>query len=723
MTMRLALAATLLALHAASLLAQRPDAYLDGAARETVRLARERREGEEGRIRRYQALAKSRVSLGLRAVGRERLFYRCDSAARIDWRRGEPARMELLGGREVIPIISTKVEVGDDCAVSPFDPTEDRLSFMAGGIMGGGDSVFIRHPLAPGSEAYYRFRSGDNTVVTLPGMAPLRLVELEVIPRRRDPHLVSGSLWLEGGSHAVVRATLRLAAPFDLEEHGDEDDIDDVPRVLRPIRADLRFLTIEYGLWEQRWWLPRLVALEGEVEFGRLARAPLRVEQLYSGYEVEGDISAVAPVAGPGEIPAPRQCRSPKEFRLQDRPDTTRFRVSTGCSCHMNRCRERVVLIPRDTTALLKNPHLPPSIFADGEALITEAEMRELIRVVKGSAPAPWQLVRPEVRWGPQDLELLRYNRVEGLSVGVRAEADLGRLTTDGTVRLGLADLAPNAEVGVGRTLPTARQRLALYRRLDTVVFSGRALGPGNSLSALLLGRDDADYFRTLGVEVVRTPATGPEGLSWRLFAERQSTARKHTDLSLRGLVGDATFPENVRADEADQVGARIGWRMARGLNPAGWRRSADLSLEGSAGTFRFARPALTLFGAAPLPGALVGSLEVAGGTSFGEVPVQSLWYLGGPTTVRGYGAGSRVAGEAFWRGRGEVGTALPGARVILFSDAGWAGAREELNLDPLLLSAGVGVSFLDGLVRMDLARALRAPTGWRLEMYLDAAL
>jgi hypothetical protein len=29
----------------------------------------------------------------------------------------------------------------------------------------------------------------------------------------------------------------------------------------------------------------------------------------------------------------------------------------------------------------------------------------------------------------------------------------------------------------------------------------------------------------------------------------------------------------------------------------------------------------------------------------------------------------------------------------------------------------------LDGLLRMDLARALRAPTGWRLELYMDGAL
>ena len=63
--------------------------------------------------------------------------------------------------------------------------------------------------------------------------------------------------------------------------------------------------------------------------------------------------------------------------------------------------------------------------------------------------------------------------------------------------------------------------------------------------------------------------------------------------------------------------------------------------------------------------------------------------------------------------GRGhEHGDALPGL-----------GLGQVPDFDPLLLSAGVGASFLDGLVRLDLARALRTPTGWRVDLYLDAAL
>jgi hemolysin activation/secretion protein len=90
---------------------------------------------------------------------------------------------------------------------------------------------------------------------------------------------------------------------------------------------------------------------------------------------------------------------------------------------------------------------------------------------------------------------------------------------------------------------------------------------------------------------------------------------------------------------------------------------------------------------------------------------------------VRGY-PGATAAGKSFWRARGEVATRGPGARLATFMDAGWAGGRSERgSADPSLLAAGVGASFLDGLIRADLARALRGQTGWRVNVYLDAAL
>ncbi|HEX4632408.1 MAG TPA: BamA/TamA family outer membrane protein, partial [Gemmatimonadales bacterium] len=114
--------------------------------------------------------------------------------------------------------------------------------------------------------------------------------------------------------------------------------------------------------------------------------------------------------------------------------------------------------------------------------------------------------------------------------------------------------------------------------------------------------------------------------------------------------------------------------------------------------------------------------VEVSGGASDGNVPVQSRWYLGGPTTLRGYG-GDAANGTAFWRARAELGFGIPGARLALFSDAGWAGTGRFAFTAQPHISAGLGASFLDGLFRVDLARALTFTRGWRLELYTDAAL
>ena len=55
-------------------------------------------------------------------------------------------------------------------------------------------------------------------------------------------------------------------------------------------------------------------------------------------------------------------------------------------------------------------------------------------------------------------------------------------------------------------------------------------------------------------------------------------------------------------------------------------------------------------------------------------------------------------------------------------SDAAWVGPSGAMQLDPTLVSAGGGISTLDGLIRLDVARALRGGDGWRADFYLNGA-
>src|SRR5690606_28627413 len=109
------------------------DAYLDPGARELVRLARERRLTAERSIERYEALARERISLGIQALRRERMIYRRETAARIDWRRDGTVEMELLGAREAFPIAMSEAGLPHSlrrfARYLAFDPADLRLSF------------------------------------------------------------------------------------------------------------------------------------------------------------------------------------------------------------------------------------------------------------------------------------------------------------------------------------------------------------------------------------------------------------------------------------------------------------------------------------------------------------------------------------------------------------------------------------------------------------------
>lgn len=682
-------------------------AYADAATRDLVRLARDRRGATEAALFRYQATVRHRASVRIRALRRDRLLYRRETASEVDWRRDGPTRVEILGAREVAPVVHPDVHIPEDLdgwarSMVPR-PGDDRL------ILNPQGSGFAWHPLLEGGEAVYRYAMGDSTRIRLPDGREIVLVELRVTPRERDIRLITGSFWIETDEHAIVQAVYRPSREFDLErdlpriDPSDADDVDEIPGLFKPIRFDLRYMTVEYGLWEMRWWLPRLIALDGWLQVGP-ARFPMDFEMAYSDYRVEGD-----------------------RYGLPELPPV--IRQLAGDSSVTPRPYEygMVVEVP-DSAALLESALLPGSIYDEASGLISEQELEELARRVGSLPSVPWEVGRPRATW-PWQLGrgLLRYNRVEGLSAGVRVDWDLTRVRLDATARTGTADPAPVVELGAEASTLRRTWRMAAYRRLAPVDAGGRPLGPGNSLNALLFGRDNGLYFRASGAELRVSPAPGEHRYDLRLYAERQSAADWNTEFSLPEVFGGShSFQPNIVAAEATQVGISAATGIDRGLDPAGVRWGADLELTAETGDFSFLRPGLATRLAVPVPGALLAAVELAGGTTLGSgdrtsaAPVQSLWYLGGPATVRGFPAGY-MAGVDQVRARAELATEAPSIRLAAFSDAGWAGTRSAFDSDDIMASVGVGASFLDGMVRMDLARTLQPVRQWRLELYVDA--
>ncbi|HLL85556.1 MAG TPA: hypothetical protein VK420_22985, partial [Longimicrobium sp.] len=264
---------------------------------------------------------------------------------------------------------------------------------------------------------------------------------------------------------------------------------------------------------------------------------------------------------------------------------------------------------------------------------------------------------------------------------------------------------------------------VAAYRGLEAVAVASQPFTLASSASALLLGRDENDYFRATGAEVRLSPAaTRRQRWDARIFAEHQRGVRARSDVSLRGAFDDGfDARENVLAETLDQAGATLRLRASRGDDPARLRTRAELELHGETGGATFGRPLLRLGAEGPIAAGVGYGVSLAGGTGFGEVPVQRLWQIGGATTVRGHDAAS-MRGETLWLARAELTRGAPMMRLSLFGDAGWSGDAADLWDARPLRGVGLGVSLLDNLVRVDLARGLGGG-GFRLHLRMGGGI
>jgi hypothetical protein len=78
--------------------------------------------------------------------------------------------------------------------------------------------------------------------------------------------------------------------------------------------------------------------------------------------------------------------------------------------------------------------------------------------------------------------------------------------------------------------------------------------------------------------------------------------------------------------------------------------------------------------------------------------------------------------GDTFWTSSLEIGTRNVGFRKIVFGDLGWAGSRDSVSHPGRPLSgAGVGASFMDGLIRVDLAKGIYPEKSVRANLYVEA--
>jgi hypothetical protein len=751
-------------------------AFIDANARTLLTRARDARMRQDSTLLAYDANAYQRLSVGLgfRAFGRNRLLFRTENATRVRWTRDGGTWIDLKGRRTVLPSIS-EAETDDefdepDFTPIPYFPGRDALWIGADNGLARAevDDREMVHPIAIGSEAYYRFSTGDSLTFTLSDGKVIQLRELRVIPRHPEWKLSVGSFWFDASSGQLVRAAYRFSVPLDIWAVAEEEARrarrgdstasemreadEEVPRwvkgMLSPMQANLEAVTIEYGLYGERFWLPRSQSAEGWGRAGFM-RVPFQIQESFKYASVNGTDTIPAIPKAPASIrdslfggdstrwrdlPAEERRRRTRMVMAVDSIRREERRKAQDEECRttgFRTNRERraegsitvAVRIPCDTTVLAKSPDLPKSIYDSGEEVFNMQDRDELLKALDFGLQPGWAPQRPVLSYG---LAHTRYNRVEGFSTGLGVTQQLGAgYTAELTARLGTGDWEPNAELGIARSNGRTTWRLAGYRRLNAANDWGAPLSLGASLGAVLYGRDEGFYYRSAGVELERF-ATRGGGLRLKLFGEHHSDAHRETDFSVFGSIDAATaLGDNIDATNANLAGVGVRHLGSLGLDPLGWRLFTDLRLEGgyvdgdSIGD-PFGRAAVEATVSRGLGKSV--AIAVSGGAGIAEnVPVQRLFYLGGAGSVRGQVAGQAI-GDAFWMGRVELGLSNTGFRPVVFGDVGWAGPRSLWQHPGRPMSgAGVGASILDGLIRFDVSRGIYPKERARVDLYLEA--
>lgn len=692
-------------------------AYDDSATEALVALARAAQHGDDIRLRGYDATVVQRLTVGLAVtrLGRARVLFRQETAARVRWQRGDSgagrAVVDVTGDRTAVPLVpgATDDDVDETRDVPlPYVPGRPvPWSWLRSGTL---DPNSWIDPLATGAEAYYRYSRGDSITVRTLGAPPIHLREIRLHPRRPMWNLSVGSLWVDESSGHLVRAVYRLAAPIDIiavAKASDPHAFDDVPFYVRPLlmpmTAHVDVMTIEYALLDGRFWLPVSGRFEGAGQ-ASFMRVPFQMEARYRYASINVDDSLPAVNTAERDSSGRRgQCAAANSWSRVDTAGTVAVLVRTPC--------DTMALARSATLPPLKDELLPPLTAVETGALGLGAQ--------PDWAPRPIAL-----HYGLQH-ELIRYNRIEGLSVGAAASDELGAgYTVWGEARIGTADVSPNGELRVTRADGATTIGAAVYRRLVSANDWGDPFSAGSSIWALIVGDDEGFYFRSWGAELTaRTGEASGAPVSWRLFGERETTARVQNEFSLFHALGGPRFRPNLIARDGEIGGVAVDARPSVGdaLDLYGWQIESDLRGEGGAGSFAYARGAGDVTVAHGLTPFAAGALTAGAGMSAGDVPAQRFWYLGGLRTVRGVQPGTE-AGDAYWMTRAELGPRIAVARPVVFYDLGWAGNRADWGHQGRAISgAGVGASFFAGLVRLDVARGIYPTNGWRTNAYLGA--
>ena len=390
-----------------------------------------------------------------------------------------------------------------------------------------------------------------------------------------------------------------------------------VKAMLSPMKANLEAVTIDYGLYGGRFWLPRAQSPKGRAQVCFM-RVPFKMEESFKYASVNGTDSMPKVPAAPKSIrdslfgdsvkwrDLSREERKERALRIAEVDSIRRVqqdRVVRKSQCDSSGTYTRydsryngavrvAICVPCDSTVLANSPDLPGSIYEPGEELFGIAERDELMKSLGFSLQPGWAPQKPTISYGAAPT---RYNRVEGFSTAVGVTQELGQ-----GYRVGVrpsVSVSPTRSSTVSCTGPAATGGVSC-RSGCIGASTRRTIGASRSASAARCQRAAVRARR--GILLSR--------VGWR--ADRLERGRRRVHVaSVRRAAPDRGRRDAVLARERDERravpwttsrrrAARSAARRARyaktlGLDPEGMASADGLRGEAAAGTFDYTRGAI----------------------------------------------------------------------------------------------------------------------------------
>jgi hypothetical protein len=683
--------------------------YRDAATAALVTRAAERHARQVSRLERYVARVRSRMegSVSVTRFGPGVTVLDMDLVAQVHWQRPGDLSIELRGARTKVarlPGANRDLVGGWFVGLVTSDPwfapgaMGDEIDFM--GIP---DEPAL-HPLAPDADRWYRYAITDSVQMFIPGRT-VRSIALSVEPRGYGRSLVQGTMWLDADSLDVVRMTVAFVGPGLWEEDDDES-----PQLVGA-EADL-----EYALHEGEFWLPyrQILTLDWRYRYLPGAVLPARAVSTFDEYRLT-------------DVPPITVRRRTSRSRMEDQCEPWSGGGVSDCGTrHEVRSRRdhgrlyQVDIPPLDSLARFDfgDAGSRPATFDEelvGRRLTEMALQAGVLPTEARAAHRP--LVHPALVAALRDG--IRFNRVQGPSLGGAARLRLGALTVlEPTARLSAGDQRLTGGLTLRRDAPGSDAWVRAHHRLRDAEpwTSGQSLT--GTLRAAFLGDDAADYYLVTGAAAGVTWRLGRDrGTRFEVGWERQRSAAATEGSVLHDVFfGDGRLPPNPAITEGDFGRMLVSRRFGDVVGP-----HVEVGVEGLAGTTASGARAWIVADAAFAVVGRRARVAARAGHVLGDSLPQLAFRAGGRYTVRGYEYGAR-RGRGVWAVQGEV-EIVPNGWVapLLIADVG--NVIGGGGGDPLV-GVGLGLAVGNGWLRIDLVKGVhpstvvRADVGVRLPVW-----